>query len=396
MDFKTFLQESEEKHASMAFVRMNPIHKGHELVLNKVHEVAKKHNGEAHVIASHTEGNAKNPIPLKKKVEYIKKVAPKGVNVTHSDKDAPSLLHHATKLHNKGINHLHIVGDRPRADSFHKMLTTYNGKKGLRHGDYNFKSITKHVAGERSEEGKGLEGMSGTKMRAHARSGDMKSFKAGLPKALHPQAKEISDHIRSVKEEYKYEWGTPEATRHMKSMTPGEQKNKKTETVLEVQHMKDKVRQDSDIKKREGTQPAKYHSGLSKSTKEKRDAQFKKQTKMDDRDPAAYKPAPGDKNAKTKPSVHTIAFKKKFGEEKIPMLLRKFSLVEEKHDQVEFDGIATKAFDICPGAVTSFKKMASKLDKGELITNVDKEAEALNTAQRATEIGKKQDFMNTY
>ena len=45
MDLKTFLIESEDKHASMAFVRMNPIHKGHELVLNKVHDVAKKHNG---------------------------------------------------------------------------------------------------------------------------------------------------------------------------------------------------------------------------------------------------------------------------------------------------------------------------------------------------------------
>ena len=40
--------------------------------------------------------------------------------------------------------------------------------------------------------------------------------------------------------------------------------------------------------------------------------------------------------------------------------------------------------------------MISKLDKGELITNVDKDLEALNTAERATEIGKKQDFMNTY
>ena len=357
MDFKTFfITESEDKHGSMAFVRMNPIHKGHELVLNKVHEVAKKHNGEAHVIASHTEGNAKNPIPVKKKVEYIKKVAPKGVNVSHSDKDNPSVLHQAVKLHNKGIKHLHIVGDRPRAESFHKMLNTYNGKKGLRHGHYNFKSITKHIAGERSDDAKGVEGMSGTKMRAHARSGDMKSFKAGLPKALHPHADEIANHIKSVKEEYKYEWGTPEATAYMKSMTPGEKKNKKTNVVIgEVQHMHDKVRQDPDIKKRKGTQPAKYHSGLSKSTKQKRDAQFKRQAKMDDNNPAAYKPAPGDKNAKTKPSVHTIAYRKKFGEEKIPMLLKRKPLLED--NQVTYDGLTTKAFDICPSAVKAFNEL---------------------------------------
>ena len=35
---------------------------------------------------------------------------------------------------------------------------------------------------------------------------------------------------------------------------------------------------------------------------------------MDDDDPKAYKPAPGDKEAKTKPSVHTKKYKQMFGE----------------------------------------------------------------------------------
>ena len=42
---------------------------------------------------------------------------------------------------------------------------------------------------------------------------------------------------------------------------------------------------------------------------------------MADDDPAAYKPAPGDKDAKTKPSVHTKKFKQMFGEE--PRIPRK-------------------------------------------------------------------------
>ena len=74
--------------------------------------------------------------------------------------------------------------------------------------------------------------------------------------------------------------------------------------------------QDPDIKDKEGTQPKKYHSGLAKSTKQKRDAQFKKQAKMDDDNPDAYKPAPGDARAKTKPSKYTKMYKKMFGEEK--------------------------------------------------------------------------------
>ena len=64
-------------------------------------------------------------------------------------------------------------------------------------------------------------------------------------------------------------------------------------------------RQDPDIKDKEGTQPAKYHKGLSKSTKQKRDAHFKKKKEG---------PAPGDAEAETKPSVHTKKFKQMYGE----------------------------------------------------------------------------------
>lgn len=75
-----------------------------------------------------------------------------------------------------------------------------------------------------------------------------------------------------------------------------------------------KVAQDKDIKDREGTQPSKYFSGVSKKSKEARDRHFKKGAKMDDDNPAAYKPAPGDAGAKTKPSQHTKKFQQMFGE----------------------------------------------------------------------------------
>ena len=80
-----------------------------------------------------------------------------------------------------------------------------------------------------------------------------------------------------------------------------------------------KVKQDSDIKDRKGTQPAKYYAKgakgkeMSKSTKQKRAAHFAKGAKMDDDNPDAYKPAPGD-SAKTKPSKYTLKYKQMFGE----------------------------------------------------------------------------------
>jgi len=66
------------------------------------------------------------------------------------------------------------------------------------------------------------------------------------------------------------------------------------------------VKQDKDIDDKKGTQPAKYYAGdMAKSTKDKRDAHFRKKKSG---------PAPGDATAKTKPSVHTKKFKQMFGE----------------------------------------------------------------------------------
>jgi len=79
--------------------------------------------------------------------------------------------------------------------------------------------------------------------------------------------------------------------------------------------------QDKDVKDLKGTQPSKYYKGVKKDTKDDRDAHFKRKAKMDDDNPKAYTPAPGDKDPKTgelkktKPSNHTTKFKKMFGTE---------------------------------------------------------------------------------
>ena len=76
----------------------------------------------------------------------------------------------------------------------------------------------------------------------------------------------------------------------------------------------DKTPQDKTVAKKPGTQPKKYYKDLKKDTKDKRADHFAKQKykKSDDEDD--YKAAPGDKDAKTKPSKHTLKYKKMFGE----------------------------------------------------------------------------------
>lgn len=217
------IAEVKDTHGVFAFGRFNPPTVGHEKLIHATEKVAKSHGVGAHIVASHSEGSSKNPVPTTAKVGYLKKVAASNSSVTSSSKESPTFLQHAAEMHKKGVTHLHMVAGSDRVEEYSKKLHEYNGThpKAL----YNFKSITVHSAGQRDPDAEGTEGMSGTKMRALAHAGKHAEFKAGLPKALHPHAKEIGDHIRSIKEDIVIE-GASVQTRVQRSITMKRYKNK--------------------------------------------------------------------------------------------------------------------------------------------------------------------------
>jgi hypothetical protein len=197
ININPFQESAGQEHtAVMAFGRFNPPTIGHEKLIRKVEDTAKSVGGSAHIIASHSEGDSKNPLPSGKKVGYIKKVAEHGTHVYASSKAQPTLLHHAAALH-KHAHHLVVVAGQDRVKQFHDLLHKYNGKEGP-HGFYNFKSIKVVSAGQRDPDAEGTEGMSGTKMREHAKNGNEAAFRSGLPKALHAHASEMMQHIQKV------------------------------------------------------------------------------------------------------------------------------------------------------------------------------------------------------
>ena len=214
-------QDNKKKTAVLAFGRMNPPTTGHEAMIKKTHAVAKQHGGTAHVVASHKQHKDTDPLPQDKKLGYIRKIAHPDVKVSGSSKEHPSIMHAASKLHAAGHTHLHVVSDKHK--EFHKTLHKYNNKKSS-HGHYNFKSITTSDSGKRDSKASGVTGMSGTKMREYSKSGQHDKFKAGLPKALHPHAKEIHGHIGGTQlESFK------EAMSNKKKFKPS---GKKTEVIL--------------------------------------------------------------------------------------------------------------------------------------------------------------------
>jgi hypothetical protein len=193
MKFSQFLEESKENHAVLAFGRMNPPTTGHAKLVDKVHQIAAKHNASHHVVLSHSQDAEKNPLSPKDKVKHAKRYFP-DTHIEAADKEHPTILHHASKLHKQGVTHLHVVAGSDRKEEMHNLLHRYNTGEEGKHGSYKFKKITVHSAGHRDPDAEGTEGMSASKMRAHAKSGNYEEFKKGIPQHVHEKHKQELYH----------------------------------------------------------------------------------------------------------------------------------------------------------------------------------------------------------
>lgn len=241
----------------IAYGRMNPPTAGHALVMNKVKEIADKHNADHTVILSRTQDAKKNPLHADDKVKFAKKIAP-GVHVEAATKEHPTIMHHITKAHDEGVRHLHIVAGSDRVEEYKKLVNKYHGPDSTKA----FKSITVHSSGERDPDAEGETGISGTKMREHASNNDIKSFHGGLPKHVsrddaHEMMKAVrhgmglkeskllsfsqfineamikisSKYFKHVSEENTQgDIGTDKLTNHRKKLTPGQ--NQPTKETL--------------------------------------------------------------------------------------------------------------------------------------------------------------------
>jgi len=368
--FKNYLVE-EEKTVYFTFGRMNPPTIGHEKLLDAISKAAGSNPYKIYLSQSQDED--KNPLGYKEKVKIARKMFPRHARNILVDKGAKNLLEVASKLYESGFKNIVGVVGSDRIREFDTRIKKYNGVKG-RHGFYNFEKITIISAGDRDPDADGATGMSASKMRAAAKDNDFSTFSQGLPRAVkNADAKKIYNSVRSgmglseqtnfknkiqlepisdVRESYMdgklfkagdevvvKESGLVAKIKHLGANyviieTNGESYRK---WLTDVEKINEK--EDPDIGDRKGSQPAQYHKGLKKSTKQSRDAQFKKQSKMDDDNPAAYKPAPGDATAKTKPSKHTKKFKQMFGEQdRVDMakkrIARQKAAADKRHDRM--------------------------------------------------------------
>jgi len=194
MKFSDFLREQKEKHAVLAYGRMNPITSGHEKLVTKVKDVAGAVRGTHHIVLSHSQDSKKNPLSVAQKIKHAKRAFP-GANFIAASKEAPTFFDHAEKLYKQGVTHLHMVGGSDRVEEYDRLLHKYNGTHaGAR---FNFKSIKLWSAGERDPDAEGTTGISASKMREFAGKGSYKKFKQGAPASMSEEyVKQMYNDVR--------------------------------------------------------------------------------------------------------------------------------------------------------------------------------------------------------
>tara|TARA_R110000782_G_scaffold209394_10_gene297615 strand:+ start:3247 stop:4455 length:1209 start_codon:yes stop_codon:yes gene_type:complete len=363
ISFKQYLVE-EEKTIFFSWGRMNPPTIGHGKLLDKLASIAGKNPYRMYLSQSTDAKN--NPLAYKEKIKTVRKMFPKHARAVMENKKIKTVFDLVQQLYDDGFRKVVMVVGSDRIREFDILLNKYNGKKGT-HGLYNFASIKIISAGDRDPDAEGVDGMSASKMRVAAQENDFPSFAGGLPKQYsNADSKRLFNSVRKgmdLKEAVDFhkhvQLKTVSATRE--AFVSGDLINVGDEVILKetdqlcvvtrlganyiivesdgkqyrkwldaVELVTEKAAQDPDIKDRKGTQPKAYHTGLKTTTKTKRDAHFKKQSKKSDDDSSAYKPAPGDKGAKTQQSVWTKRFSQMYDEEATPVDVAKERIAADK------------------------------------------------------------------
>src|SRR6056300_75670 len=363
-----------KKTVAFTFGRFNPPTIGHEKLINKVKSVRAD---DYRIYLSRSEDPKKNPLSPRQKLSYMKKMFPSHarnimINTTNM------ILDICTELYKQGYTEISMVVGSDRVREFDTIIKKYNKVKsrhgfydfdkinivsaGERDPDAEgaagmsaSKMRAAAAKGDLSSFSKGLpSGVNADALMKDVRRGmrlaanymyiqnvrpiaSLEEFEQKLIRDLYIREMifNINDEVDYIKEDVKgkvvrkgtnyivlednnnnlhkaWIWDCIPipADREVEVREHDLDVDYGFEAVSEIKEDLDAQPQDRDVKKVKGTQPKKYYKSLSKDTKKKRADYFKsKDTTKNDN-----KPAPGDKDAKTKPSIHTQKYKKMFGE----------------------------------------------------------------------------------
>ena len=194
------------KAVVFTFGRFQPPTIGHEKLILKVQEVARKHNAEHRIYPSRSFDPKKNPLSTKDKVSLMRKLF-RGANIV-DDKDAKTAFHVLKQLSDDGYKKVILVVGGDRVKDFDAQVRRY-----IKHPDkkksFEFDEFKVVSAGERDPDATDVTGMSASKMRALVVDNDFDQFVLGVPRQDKRIAKQMFTALKKgmkLKEDIESDW----------------------------------------------------------------------------------------------------------------------------------------------------------------------------------------------
>ena len=193
------VQEALDKSKKLifAFGRFNPPTTGHAKLMREVIIQARKNNANHIVYASASQDKRSNPLDVRTKVQFMKKMFPQ--NKIQAAGGTQRTFMEILKFYNRMYGEIVMIAGSDRIKEFQKLADKYNGK------DYNYKSIKVVSSGERDPDAEGVTGMSASKMREMAKNDDYRSFKKGVVGLNDSDTRKLFDAVRKgmdIRESY--------------------------------------------------------------------------------------------------------------------------------------------------------------------------------------------------
>lgn len=164
--------------------RFQPMTGGHELLMKKVMDTAKKVGGDYRVYTTYSKGDASNPLTHPEKVRFMRKQIP-GLKVA-VDKDVRTPFDLMQKLSDEGWKEVYLVLGGSRVPELRKGIGRYIPSK------YKFEKFTVVSAGQRDPDADDATGISGTKVREMVKKGHKAKFRKAMPSTT---SKDVADSL---------------------------------------------------------------------------------------------------------------------------------------------------------------------------------------------------------
>lgn len=184
------LFEEQGKHIAFCFGRMNPPTIGHAEVFKKLKSIG----GDFKIFVTLTQDKKENPLDYDTKTKFIKLIHPEYADNVVVDPSLNTIGKVCSYLYDLGYRNATFVAGSDRLPGFQKLITDYNGVEGKAHGYYKFDLLEFESSGQRDPDSPGVSGISASKAREKAVSGDLNGFAEATGAGEH--AKALYDAVR--------------------------------------------------------------------------------------------------------------------------------------------------------------------------------------------------------